>query len=211
MSEQTVGDSTTQENVNGETQDEAVSAALDEAAATNGAQVDSGASTSAPSTDAPLDAIVAQLNEELAAEKGRYAELNDRFQRSSAEFQNTLRRREKQVSETIERASVQVIMKLLPILDDLALAFDHLPAGVTEEHAPWLEGFRQIQKKILQVLDDEGVHAIPLDGVFDPMLHEAISSEPSEDVPSGNIIATLRVGYEQRGRVIRPALVRVAA
>jgi molecular chaperone GrpE len=62
----------------------------------------------------------------------------------------------------------------------------------------------------MDVLTDHGVAPIASDGPFDPMRHEAVTSEPSESVPSGHIIATLRAGYEYKGRVLRPALVRVA-
>jgi molecular chaperone GrpE len=73
-----------------------------------------------------------------------------------------------------------------------------------------VEGFRQIQKKLLALLEEEGVSAIPAEGEFDPMLHEAVMSEPSETVESGHITGLLRGGYLHKGRVLRPALVRVA-
>lgn len=183
---------------------DAVASVLDEAASgTEGAPA-----ASVPTAEASADEVVAQLQGEIDAERKRYEELNDRFQRSSAEFQNTLRRREKQTEETIQRASAHVVLKLLPVIDDFERAFQAAPEG---SNRALLDGFRQIQKKLSGVLEEEGVTVIPLEGPFDPALHEAISSEPNDSVPSGNIIATLRVGYEQRGRVLRAALVRVAA
>jgi len=74
----------------------------------------------------------------------------------------------------------------------------------------WLEGFRQIQKKLLDQLIEQGVSVIEGDGEFDPERHEAISSEPHDDVESGHVIDVLRAGYVYKGRVLRPALVRVA-
>jgi molecular chaperone GrpE len=196
---------------------EAVESLGNEAAENTGAVDDApSASDQSPSAQAATEGevadstTIAQLRADLLAEQRRFEELNDRFQRSAAEFQNTLRRREKQTNDTLERASQQVITKLLPVLDDFDRALQNLPENVRTEHASWLEGFQQIQKKLLQVIDDEGVVVIPLEGPFDPTLHEAITSEPSDTVESGHIIATLRVGYQQRGRVIRPALVRVA-
>ncbi|MCB0061482.1 MAG: nucleotide exchange factor GrpE, partial [Caldilineaceae bacterium] len=85
-----------------------------------------------------------------------------------------------------------------------------LPEELDETTNAWVDGFRQIRKKLEGMLSDQGVTTIPLDGEFDPNRHEAISSEPSESVESGHIIETLRVGYEYKGRVLRPALVRVA-
>ncbi len=155
--------------------------------------------------------VIAQMQAELDSERARNAELYDKFQRSAAEFQNTRRRQEKQTAEAIERASTLVIRKLIPVLDDLDLAFDRVPASLGEDQVAWVEGFRQIQRKLQGILEEEGVKQIPSDAAFDPKHHEAVSSEPNESVPSGHIIATLRVGYEQRGHVLRPALVRVSA
>jgi molecular chaperone GrpE len=76
--------------------------------------------------------------------------------------------------------------------------------------AAWVEGFRQIQKKLHHILAEEGVVVVPAEGEFDPTVHEAIGAEPSTDVPSGHVIATLRAGYTLKGKVLRPALVRVA-
>lgn len=160
---------------------------------------------------AEVAAIVARLEAELEAERARAGELLDKLQRSAAEFQNTRRRQDKQMAEAIERASAHVIRRLLPVLDDFELAFQNVPEGVAEEQDAWVAGFRQIQKKLLALLEEEGVTPIPTDGLFDPLRHEAVTSEASESVPSGHIIATLRAGYEQRGQVLRPAMVRVAA
>jgi molecular chaperone GrpE len=75
----------------------------------------------------------------------------------------------------------------------------------------WLQGFRQIRKKLFDVLSDQGVTAIDTSGEFDPNQHEAIGSEPSDSVPSGHVIDEVRAGYLHKGRVLRPALVRVAS
>jgi molecular chaperone GrpE len=74
----------------------------------------------------------------------------------------------------------------------------------------WVEGFRQIQRKLCTALEEEGLLSIATDGEFDPTLHEAIASAPSDTAASGHIIDTLRAGYTLKGRVLRPALVRVA-
>jgi molecular chaperone GrpE len=175
-----------------------------EAAGSNGTE---GAGAEVPE----VAVIIHQLETELEAERARAGELMDRLQRSAAEFQNTRRRQEKQMAEAIERASTHVIKRLLPVLDDLDLAFQNVPEGLPEDQAAWVAGFRQIQKKLHGLLEDEGVTPMPLEGPFDPLRHEAVTSEPNDSVPSGHIIATLRVGYEHGGKVLRPAMVRVAA
>lgn len=160
--------------------------------------------------ESALAAVIAQLQAELEAERARATEMLDKFQRTAAEFQNVRRRQEKQMAEEIERASTHIIKRLLPAMDDFGLAFNNVPSSTTDEENAWLNGFRQIQKKLQGLLEEEGVVAMPADGPFDPIRHEAVTSEPSDSVESGHIIATLRLGYEHRGRVLRPALVRVA-
>ncbi len=155
--------------------------------------------------------IIGQLRTELTAVQAKADDLLDKLQRTAAEFQNSRRRQEKQLADEIDRASTHLIQRLLPSIDDLDLAFQNVPAEVEQNGGPWLEGLRQIQKKLTQLLEERGVTAIAKEGAFDPMRHEAVSSEPSETVESGQIIQTLRTGYEYKGRVLRPALVRVAA
>ena len=161
---------------------------------------------------APTDAdIIAQLQTDLVAAQAKSDELVDKLQRSAAEFQNSRRRQEKQLADEIERASTHILQRLLPVIDDLDLAFQNIPTEVEQNGGGWLEGLRQIQKKLTQLLEDRGVTAIAKEGPFDPSRHEAVSSEPNETVESGHIIQTLRTGYEHKDRVLRPALVRVSA
>ena len=178
------------------------------------ADVTENVSPDATTTPTPSDELsgaaaeLAQVRAELATLQARFDELTDKNQRMAAEFQNTRRRQEKALADEIERASTHLIKRLLPAVDDLALAFNNVPATLASDS--WVEGFRQIQKKLLALLDEEGVSAIPAEGEFDPMLHEAVMSEPSETVESGHITGLLRGGYLHKGRVLRPALVRVA-
>lgn len=153
---------------------------------------------------------IAQLEQKVADAEAKAAEHFDLLQRKAAEFQNSKRRQEKLVSEQIDRASTKVIQKLLPALDDFDLAFRNLPEGVDVDGDAWVSGFLQIQKKLMTLLQDEEVIVVAQEGEFDPNQHEAISSEPNDEVESGHIIETLRLGYEHKGRILRPALVRVA-
>ncbi len=153
--------------------------------------------------------LIAQLESELAEEKAKAAKLREDSQRMAAEFQNASRRKDKQVADEIERAGAHLVRRLLPVVDDFDLAFANVPADLKGDE-PWVEGFRQIQKKLHGLLTEEGLQPIPTEGEFDPALHEAVTSEPSDSVESGHIIATLRTGYTYKGRVLRPALVRVA-
>jgi molecular chaperone GrpE len=166
----------------------------------------------------PEAALIQQLEADLAAAQAELAEAQaealaqmDKLQRLAAEFQNSKKRQERQLSDAIQRAGEGVVTRLLPVLDDFDLAFGNIPDGIDEEEQSWVDGFQQIQGKLLAVMEDQGVAAIAREGEFDPNLHEAITSEPNDDVESGHIIETLRVGYEFKGRVLRPAMVRVAS
>ncbi len=200
--------------INGQAPADTGAAEANRADAPNGT-VTTEASTNDEMPDAPLppsDAeTIAQLRVELAAAQAKADESLDKLQRTAAEFQNSRRRQEKQLADEIERASTHIVQRLLPAIDDLDLAFQNIPAEVAEHGGAWLGGLRQIQKKLAQLLEDQGVTAMPKEGPFDPSHHEAVSSEPSETVESGHIIQTLRTGYEYKARVLRPALVRVAA
>jgi len=209
-------------------------------AAGEASEAEPGEGSAVDGETAPSDAeIIEQLRTELAEKESELAaksaevdEQVDKLQRAAAEYQNTRRRQERQLSDSITRANADLIRRLLPIVDDLDLAFQNAPQGLsasdtedgdsagddTGEEAEskaaadaWVSGFRQIQKKLLALLEEEGVTPIDASGEFDPLLHEAVLSEPSDEVESGHVIGVLRAGYEFKGQVLRPAMVRVAA
>ena len=168
--------------------------------------------------------MIEQLRVDLAATQAKADDYLDKLQRTAAEFQNSRRRQEKQLADEIERANGNLLRRLLPVLDDLDLAFQNVPSELAaqagarvdpsqseQSQVAWVEGFWQIRKKLMEILTEQSVSVIDTTGVFDPVRHEAISSEASDTVESGHIIDTLRTGYEYKGRVLRPALVRVAA
>ncbi|MCB0066005.1 MAG: nucleotide exchange factor GrpE, partial [Caldilineaceae bacterium] len=158
---------------------------------------------------AELLETIARLEAELAEANQQAAEVTEKSQRLAAEFQNSRRRQERQLAEQIERSSMHLIKRLLPAMDDFDLAFANVPEA-TDAEAAWIDGFRQIQRKLRQLLEEEGVTPIATEGAFDPTLHEAIASAPSDSVEPGHSIDTLRAGYQLKGHVLRPALVRVA-
>ena len=151
---------------------------------------------------------IARLEADLNDARGAEEEILDRHQRMAAEFQNVRRRQERQVADEIERANVRLIIRLLPVLDDFDLAFGNIPAAVAED--AWVVGLQQVQKKLRGVLEEDGLQEIPGGGEFDPACHEALASIPSDTVPSGHVVDVLRTGYSYKGKVLRPALVRVA-
>ncbi|MBI3958715.1 MAG: nucleotide exchange factor GrpE [Chloroflexi bacterium] len=153
---------------------------------------------------------IARLEAELAAVQAQADEAIDRMQRIAADFQNTRKRQERLLQESLERATQRLLIALLPVQDDFDLAFRNLPDRLSQEEMAWVDGFRRIHGKLSTILTDEGVTVVETEGPFNPNRHEAVTNEPSDDVESGHIIATLRTGYVLKERVLRPALVRVA-
>ena len=97
------------------------------------------------------------------------------------------------------------------MLDDVALAFAHIPADLNEQDQQWVNGFALIQRKLSHILSSEGVTVIETDGQgFDPALHEAITHEAVEGYQTNQIIGEVRKGYKLGERILQPALVRVA-
>jgi molecular chaperone GrpE len=153
-----------------------------------------------------LDLLNMQL-EEVKAESQKNL---DGWQRAQAEFVNYRKRVERDQTRTYEDAAARIIKSFLPVLDDLTRALQDRP---TEgEAGEWASGMELIHRKLLNILEVEGVTRMEVEGeMFDPNVHEAISMEESPDHESGQIIEVIQPGYMIGERVLRAALVRVAS
>lgn len=130
----------------------------------------------------------------------------DQARRARAEFLNYKRRVEQELEEFKHLAHMELIRKLLPVLDDFHLAIAHLPQETKD--SPWVQGLLLIERKLWAVLESEGVEPIEVVGrVFTPEEHEAVAV--SGEGPHHVVVEEIRRGYRLRGRVLRPALVRV--
>lgn len=162
---------------------------------------------SEPMTTIPLseyEALKQELERAQQSEKAYF----EGWQRERADFINYKKRIEREQSQLAETIAANILKKYLVIVDDLERALKNRPANVD---AQWLEGIKLIYKKLMGILEAEGVKRIPAEGaMFDPNLHEAISHEESPDHESGQIIEVVQQGYTIGDRVLRPALVRVA-
>ena len=151
---------------------------------------------------AEIEALQTQLEE--AQEKA--AENLDGWQRSQAEFINYKNRVQRDREMDYLSMKGDIIKKILPVLDDLERSLAHRP-----EDNSWANGMELIARKFQNILESEGVKRMEAAGQpFDPNFHEAISSEPNEEVESGHVIEVVQNGYMLGERVIRPAMVRVA-
>lgn len=157
-----------------------------------------------------LDTLVyEELQEQLKkAEQGCASNL-DGWQRERAEFSNYKKRVEREQVQLSQVITGNIIKKYLVILDDLELALKARPKD--GEGAAWSSGIELVARKILSIIESEGVTSISENRVqFDPTIHEAISNEENPEFESGEVIEVVRTGYKINDRVIRPAVVRVA-
>jgi molecular chaperone GrpE len=152
---------------------------------------------------------IEKLKKELAESQSKAEEYLDGWQRSRAEFANYKKRIERDQNETYLRAAGSIVKRYLEVVDDLELALKNRPQE--GDGVPWSNGIELIYRKLINILDSEGVKPMQVQGQpFDPNLHEAISLEPSDTVPSGHVTEVLKQGYLLGEKVLRPALVRVA-
>jgi molecular chaperone GrpE len=168
----------------------------------------------APSTEdvtvAEEDEIVIELRQQLENAQAKAAENLEGWQRAQAEFINYKKRNEREQTQLFENASARVIKRFLDVLDDLDRALQNPPEN--GEGADWVAGIDLIYRKLVTILENEGVTPMQVVGeMFDPTLHEAIAKEESEDHESGQIIEEIQKGYLIGERVLRAALVRVAS
>jgi molecular chaperone GrpE len=150
------------------------------------------------------------MEEQLLAAEQQAAEYLDGWQRERAEFANARKRMERQRIDAYRNAQVEVISRLLPIIDDFQRAMDTVPTEINEHS--WFEGIQLVFRKLEGILEKENIEVILAVGEeFDPNYHEAVMQEPSEEFASGVVVRELQTGYRLGERVIRPAMVIVAA
>jgi len=150
-----------------------------------------------------LEALAKRL-QELEAERDSY--LAD-LQRVKAEFDNYRKRTARDQEALVARAHERLVFELLPILDDLGRALD---AAEEHEEAKLEEGVRLVHRNLAEALRREGLEEIPVDGRFDPHVHEALLSQPSEE-EEGAVIDVVQKGYKLGDKVLRPARVVVSS
>lgn len=133
------------------------------------------------------------------------------LQRERAEFQNFRRRTAEERLRDLGLAGEDLIRKVLAVADDFDRAIEARPPSIA--HDPWFDGIAAIDRKLRQLLESEGVTAIDAAAgkPFDPREHEAIANVPDTGRAEGEIVEEVRRGYRLRDRVLRPALVAVAA
>ena len=156
---------------------------------------------------AMLRAALAEANEEIARQA-------DAVQRGHADLANARRRHDEERLTIQRQANSRLLVGLLPIVDELDLAVNHLQSGDTastdDASDSWTEGVRLIQRKLAVFLEAQGVARMECLGEpFNPELHEAVGMAQVGDAASGSIVEVLRQGYRLHDRVVQVAQVVV--
>lgn len=157
------------------------------------------------------DALLNAELEKLAAEN---AALKEQALRYAAEAENIKRRAEREMNDARAFAIQRFARDLLGVADILQRALGSTPAEIADPaFKNFVAGIDMTEKELSGAFERNGVKKInPIKGEkFDPHLHQAVSEIPSDDVDGGGVVTVMQAGYELFGRVIRPAMVAVAA
>ncbi|HEU4835853.1 MAG TPA: nucleotide exchange factor GrpE [Pyrinomonadaceae bacterium] len=166
------------------------------------------------SAGGPEKAELVATRSELKRIEAENAELKEHLARRQADFENYRKRVERERTETYNRVVADVAAKLLPVVDNLKRALEteaSVEAAESDEFRHFLSGVDLISKQLSGVLDALGVKPIAAVGEkFDPHIHEAVVTEPTDDYAPDTVIQELVAGYRLGDKLIRPALVKVA-
>ena len=151
-----------------------------------------------------LEADLARLSQ-LQSERDEYLETLRRVQ---AEFENYRKRVIKEQTALVDRATEGLVEQLLPVLDSFELALKNLDSAGSDDIESVRKGVELVYAELLGVLEKAGLSRIEAEGKpFDPNVHEAVMQEDGDGEPV--VTDVLRTGYTLKGRVLRPAMVKV--
>jgi len=151
---------------------------------------------------------IAAAEEKLKSAQKDLEDLKDRHLRKLAEFENMRKRAEREKNEYFRHALANFLLDLFPIADSFDQALAH--ASPEELESDFGQGVAMIRRQLDELWKKYGVTEVDTSGPFDPNVHEAVATEPSEGVPKDTILEVLRKGYLLNGKLLRPALVKVA-
>jgi molecular chaperone GrpE len=148
-------------------------------------------------------AAVTSERDQLLAEK---ADLQDRLRRSLADFDNARKRFEQQRSDFVQFAATDLVRNMLPVLDDFERA---LKVDATDQ--TFAKGIKLIYQRFADTLKRMGLEPFDSSGKpFDPNLHQAVERVESQDHEDQTVLAEFQRGYNFKGKLLRPAMVKVA-
>ncbi len=146
---------------------------------------------------------VVKLHEELNL-------ANDKYLRLAAELQNIKRRNETDLANYLKYEGEEIIIKLLPIIDNFERAIKMDDSNLTDEVSKFLEGFKMIYAKMANIFNELDIKEIDCLGKeFNPNYMEAMLTDKDENMPSNTVLDVLQKGYIYKDKIIRPAMVKV--
>ncbi len=154
--------------------------------------------------------LFTKLEQELQAALEAKEELHNRLLRNQADFENYRRRTRLDMEQLSVSAGEDLVKKILPVLDSLERAVNSF-AGENGNTASWQEGVALTLKQFQGIMAAEGLEPVAAkEQVFDPQVHEAVMQEESDSVTEPMVELEMQKGYKFRGKLLRPALVKVA-
>jgi molecular chaperone GrpE len=160
------------------------------------------------------DAVAALDENTIEALRAETAALKEQALRYAAEAENTRRRAEREINDARAYAISKFAKDLLGVADNLARALEHAPRDGEDQLTRNLAiGLEMTQKELLGAFERNGLKRVePAAGDrFDPHQHQAVMEQTSADIAPGGVVQVLQAGYELFGRIVRPAMVIVAA
>lgn len=149
------------------------------------------------------------LRRKLQEKEAELKELQERLLYLQADFENFKKLKMKEKQEILRFGNEVLIKELLPVIDNLEMALDHV--SKTEDVESLKEGVRLTLNELIRVLQKSGLSPIEAVGKrFDPLFHEALCEEEREDLEPGLVVSEFQKGYLLNGRVIRPSRVSVS-
>lgn len=148
-----------------------------------------------------------RLEQEISNLRQEVASWKDRYLRTLADFDNYRKAQEQRWKMVVDTANERLIQDLLKILDHFEHALDAMSKATDVESIR--TGVSMIYRQLRGLLEKEGVERIDTPEIFDPSLHEALDVTEREDLPDGAVVEVLQAGYRLKGKLIRPAKVRV--
>jgi molecular chaperone GrpE len=150
----------------------------------------------------------AALNSEIERLKAEKEELTQTMIRRQADFENFKKRLERERHEEGRRGVERLLLDLIPVLDGFDRAIEAHEAPAYDEYR---KGVSLVRKQLWDSLAKHGLQRIDATGkIFDPHLHQAIERVETTDVPDGSVVGVFQDGYMFHGKILRPAIVRVA-
>ena len=156
-------------------------------------------------TKKDLEKHIEEMDKQLEISEDKAGKYLKELQYAKADMQNMQKQNLKRIQDVMDRANGSILQQLIPILDELQIL------GAFDAEEKLIEGIQMVERKLMKVLEMEGVQPIEAEGLkFDPFRHEAIMEVETLDVEDGHVAEEIRQGYSYKDRVLRASVVKVA-